>query len=139
MARQKNQLGRAIAITGGGALVVWLLCRGRGGRASDGDAAGGGHAAESPAPTSGGHVAGSPAPTSGGRAAAAPVPTSVRVVVLPGDRVQVDGVDTDLHTLSERARAVRRALVDMRPGVREAWAIRVVEQLRATGVDVQFG
>jgi hypothetical protein len=72
-------------------------------------------------------------------AAPSPVPTSIQVTVLAGDRVQVDGTDTDLYTLSQRAHAVQRAFLDIRPEAREAWAMRVVEQLKATGVDVQFG
>ena len=107
--RKQNNTGRTIAVIGGGALLAWLLWRGRGkgkGKGSGGD---------------------------GDRSSASDV---VEVWVRSGDRVELDRVSSDLATVIARARAAGKARLHVAGDARQGWFENVTNALRAAGVDV---
>ena len=105
--RKQNNTGRTIAVIGGGALLVWLLWRGRGkGKGSRGDG--------------------------DGQSASA----TMEVWLRGGDRIELDGVSSDLATTVARARAAGMARVHVSGDARQGWVENVVHALRAAGVDV---
>ena len=105
--RKQNNTGRTIAVIGGGALLVWLLWRGRGkSKGSGGD---------------------------GDRNSA---PAAVEVWIRSGDRIELDRVSSDLATVIARARAVGKARLHVAGDARHGWFEYVVDALRAAGVDV---
>ena len=108
--RTQNHTGRTIALIGGGALLAWLLWRGRG-------------------KGSGGTGKGSGGPN---RALAA-----VEVQVRNNDRIELDGVSSDLPTVIAHARAAGAARVHIAGDARQGWADNVIRALQAAGVDVR--
>jgi hypothetical protein len=91
---------------GGGALLLWLLWRGRGKSTNHGDEA---------------H----------GRARSV-----IAVTLLAGDRIELDGVPADLPTTVARARTADMAKVHANGDARAGWVIEVLKALRAAGVDI---
>jgi hypothetical protein len=108
-----DNTGLTIAVIGGGALLVWLLWRGRGKGAAGGE-------------REQGSTRGS------GRA-------QLVVWVLSGDRVAlntVDGVILDLDTMVARARTMGAARVFRTGDARHGWVLNVIAALRDAGVAV---
>ena len=105
--RKQNNTGRTIAMIGGGALLAWLLWRGRGkgkGKGSSGESD---------------HNS-------------APV-----IVRLRGnDQIELDGVSSDLATTVARARAAGKAHLHAAGDARQGWIEHVTDALRAAGVHV---
>lgn len=105
--RKQNNTGRTIAVVGAGALLVWLLWRGHGkGKGKGGD---------------------------GDRSSA---PAAVEVWIRSRDRIELDGVSSDLATTVARARTAGKARVHVTGDARQGWVENVVHALRAAGVDV---
>ena len=107
--RKQNNTGRTITVIGGGALLAWLLWRGRGkgkGKGSGGD---GDHSS---------------------------APDVVEVWVRSGDRIELDRVSSDLATVVARARAAGKARLHVAGDARHGWFEHVADALRAAGVDV---
>jgi hypothetical protein len=109
--RKQNNTGRTFVAIGGGALLVWLLWRGRGmgkgkgkGKGSEGD-----------------HTS---------------TPAAVEVWVRSGDRIELDRVSSDLATVIARARAVGKARLHVAGDARHGWVENVTDALRVAGVDV---
>ena len=110
----KNKTGRTVAIVGGGALLLWLLLRGRAWGVGDGTAAGTGSQAN---------------------AATDAQPTRCRVRI-DADGIELDGAPTDLDTMTARCRAVGAADVHATGAAITGVVAEVVNRLRAAGVDV---
>ena len=105
--RKQNSTGRTIAVIGGGALLAWLLWRGRGkGKGSGGD---------------------------DDRSSA---PDAVEVWVRSGDQIELDGVSSDLVTTVARARAAGATRVFATGDARHGWIIQVIAALKAAGVAI---
>jgi hypothetical protein len=104
---RENNTGLTIAMIGGGALLGWLLWRGRGKGKGDGNDADHGSA-----------------------------PSAVQVQILGGDRLKLDGASADLATTVARARAAGAARVSVTGDASQGWFERVVHALRAAGVHV---
>ena len=113
--RTQNNTGRTIAIVGGGALLLWLLWAGRGWGWGKGRGSGKGNG-------SGGNDNHSRDPAI--------------VWIRSGDRVEIDGVSSDLATTVARARAAGTARVFTTGDAREGWHQLVIDSLRAAGVDL---
>jgi hypothetical protein len=108
-----DNTGLTVAVIGGGALLVWLLWRGRG------KGAGGGVREQGSARVS--------------------APAQLMVWVLGGDRVAlntVDGMVLDLPTMVARARAMGAARVFRTGDARHGWVLDVIGALRDAGVAV---
>ena len=104
---KQNNTGRTIAVIGGGALLVWLLWRGRGkGKGSGGE---------------------------GDRNS---VPAVVEVWLRSGDRIELDHVSSDLATVVARARVAGKARLHVAGDARHGWVENVAQALRAAGVDI---
>ena len=103
----ENGTGLIVAALGGGALLLWLLWRGRG-----------------------------KAKGSGGDADHGSAPPAVEVRILSGDRIELDGVLSDLATMVARTRAAGVARVHATGDARAGWVTKVLETLRAARVDV---
>ncbi len=105
--RKQNNTGRTIVAIGGGALLVWLIWRGRGkgkGKGSGGDRNN--------------------------------TPVAVEVWIRSGDRIELDRVSSDLATVIARARAVGKARLHVAGDARHGWFEYVADALRAAGVEV---
>lgn len=111
--------GLTIAAIGGGALLVWLLWRGGGTGWRGGNGRGNGQGNDK-----GG----------GDRSVNPPPPPTVVLRILPGDRLEFDGVESDLATTIARARAAGGARVVARGDARAGWVKDVIEALRAASV-----
>ena len=111
--RKRNNTGRAVAVIGGGALLLWLVASG--GRGS------GGHGGR------GGTVA---------RTVDALPPSEVHVRIRSGDRIDVDGVSSELSAAVARARAAGIARVVATGDARQGWVVEVLHALGAAGVVV---
>jgi hypothetical protein len=107
--RKRSNTGRTIAVIGGGALLVWLLWRGRGKGKGKG---------------------------SGGNGDRTSTPIAVEVWLRIDDSIELDGVSSDLATVVARARAAGKARVHVTGAARQGWFEKVVDTLRAAGVDV---
>jgi len=117
----KDKTGRTVAIVGGGALLLLLLLRGKGwGLGGAGDD----HHGDGGATTG----AASPTPVN----PAAP-PCRVRI---DADGIQVDGVSTDLATMTERCRAVGAADVRATGAAITGVVAEAIQTLQAAGVRV---
>jgi hypothetical protein len=104
---KQSNTGRTLAVIGGGALLVWLLWRGRGkGKGSGGN---------------GDHTS---------------APVIVEVWLRSDDSIELDGVSSDLATVVARARAAGKARVHVTGAARQGWFEKVVDTLRGAGVDV---
>ena len=105
--RKTNSTGRTIAVIGGGALLAWLLWRGRGkgkGKGSSGESD---------------HNS-------------APV-----IVRLRGnDQIELDGVSSDLATTVARARAAGATRVVATGDARQGWITQVIAALKSAGVAI---
>lgn len=105
--RKQNSTGLTIAVISGGALLAWLLWRGRGkGKGSGGD---------------------------GDRNSA---PAVVEVWLRSGDRIELNGVSSDLATVVARAHAAGTARVFAAGDTRHGWATQVIAALKAAGVAI---
>ena len=112
MAKRKSNAGRAVVAIGAGAALVWLLWRGRGwGGREDGKSRGG----------------------DSGRTAPLGPPVHVW---LRGDRIEVEGVESDLATAIERARATGLAYVYTTGDTIHGRVVDVVQALQRSGVEV---
>ena len=111
--RKQNNTGRTIAVIGGGALLAWLLWRGRGKGKGKGKGKG-----------------------SGGDGDHSSAPDVVEVWVRSGDRIELDRVSSDLATVVARARAAGKARLHVTGDARHGWFEYVADALRAAGVDV---
>jgi hypothetical protein len=104
--RGNNSTIATVAMIGGGAVLVWLLWRGRGkGKNGHGN----------------GDLGGTRAP--------------VQVWVRSEDRIELDGARSDLATVVARARAAGAAHVHVTGDARQGWYTKVVDALRAAGVE----
>lgn len=117
----KHRTGATVAIVGGGALLLWLLLRGKG--------FGGGGGA-----TDAGH--GSDAPPTGSKTTTPAGPPSPCRVRIDADRIQLDGVPTDVATLTDRCRAVGSAEIRTTGAAVTGVVAEVVRALQAAGVKV---
>jgi hypothetical protein len=107
---------RAIVVLGGATLALCLLLGGkRGGNGGEGDHEG--------------------APGVGAGGGLFPK-REVRIWLRSGDRIELDGVSTDLPTAIEMARAVGRAGVYAAGDARVGWIGKVINALRAAHVSV---
>jgi hypothetical protein len=97
-----------LALIAGGALLLWRL-----GRGGSGKGAGTGDGAGPDRP-------------------------SVRVMVRAGDRIELDGITTDLATAVARARASGKAFVHVTGDARQGWFETVVHALEAAGVAISL-
>ena len=116
MAEKERSSIRALVVLGGATLALCLLLAGRrGGRSGSGpgDRTSTGLGAPSP-----------------------PAPEEVRVWLRSGDRIELDGVSSDLATTLARARAVGRARVYATGDARVGWIGTVINALRAAQVSV---
>lgn len=105
----ENNTGLTIALVGGGAFLAWLLWRGRGkGKGKGKDADGDHSSAREP----------------------------VTVWIRSGDRVELDGVSSDLATIVARARAAGAARVFATGDARQGWFTAVMDALKAASVEV---
>lgn len=119
MAKRKNNAGRAVVAVGAGAVLVWLLWRGHGwGGREDGKRRGDGGEASA---------------DSSGRTAPLGPPVHVW---LRGDRIEVEGVESDLATAIERARATGLAYVYTTGDTIHGRVVDVVQALQRSGVEV---
>jgi hypothetical protein len=107
--RTQNNTKRTIAVLGGGALLVWLLWRGRGRGKGKG---------------------------SGGDDERMRAPEVVEVWLRGGDRIELNGVSLDLATTVARARAAGVARVFTAGDAREGWHRHVINALREAGVEL---
>ena len=107
--RKQNNTGRTIAVIGGGALLAWLLWRGRGKGKGKGKSSGG----------DGGHNS-------------APVIVRIR----GSDPIELDGVSSDLATTVARARAAGATRVFATGDARHGWINQVIAALKAAGVAI---
>lgn len=116
--KEQNRKRLAVAL-GGTTLALLLLFAGRrggpGGSGGDGSGDGGDR---------------------GGDARFLPEPPEVRVWLREGDRIELDGVPSDLETTLVRARAVGRARVNSTGAARVGWIGKVINALRAAQVEV---
>jgi len=108
--RTQNNTGRTIAVISGGALLAWLLWRGRGkgkgkGKGNEGDA--------------GNHRS-----------------ASVSVRIRAGDQIDLDGVSSDLTTTVARAHAAGAARVSATGDARHGWVTQVIAALKAENVAI---
>ena len=104
--RTQNNTGRTIAVISGGALIAWLLWRGRGkGKGNEGDA--------------GNHRS-----------------ASVSVRIRAGDQIDLDGVSSDLTTTVARAHAAGAARVSATGDARHGWVTQVIAALKAANVAI---
>ena len=104
--RTQNNTGRTIAVISGGALLAWLLWRGRGkGKGNEGDA--------------GNHRS-----------------ASVSVRIRAGDQIDLDGVSSDLTTTVARAHAAGAARVSATGDARHGWVTQVIAALKAANVAI---
>jgi hypothetical protein len=118
--KEQNRKRLAVAV-GGATLALLLLFAGRRGGSGGGGSAGGGTG-------DGGDV--------GGDARFLPGPPEVRVWLRDGDRIELDGVPSDLETTLVRAGAVGRARVNATGAARVGWIGKVINALRAAQVVV---
>jgi hypothetical protein len=119
--RKQNNTGRTVAVVGSGALLLWLLWHGKGwGGDGVGRRARGGAVTRQP-------DASPPA---------SPPPPEVRVSIRSGDRVELDGVSSDLATTVARARAAGVARVIATGDARVGWIANVIGALKAASVTV---
>ena len=94
---------------GGGAVLLWLLLRSPGGRSRRGDAVvGAGDRSDSNGP---------------------PTPRTVTVRVRAGDRIEVDGIGTDLATAVTLARIAGHARFFAAGDARQGWVSAVFHAL----------
>lgn len=106
---KQNHTGRTIAVISGGALVVWLLWRGRG--KGKGKGKGSGDDRDS-------------------------TPSAVEVWLRSGDRIELNGVSSDLATAVARAGAAGTARVFATGDARHGWVTQVIAALKAAGVAI---
>lgn len=107
----ESNTGLTIGLVGGGAFLLWLLWRGRGkgkGKGKGKDADGDHSSAREP----------------------------VTVWIRSGDRVELDGISSDLATTIARARAAGVARVFATGGARQGWVTTVIDALKAANVEV---
>jgi hypothetical protein len=110
--RNKDKHARTAAIVGGGALLLWLLIRGKGFGVGHGGAAIG----------------------DGSRAGSAP--TSRCRVRIDADGIETDGVPTDVRTMTERCRVAGSADVRVTGAAITGVVAEAVQALQAAGVRV---
>jgi hypothetical protein len=103
-----------VAAIGGGAVLLWLVLRGRG---------------------TGWRGSGNGASTSGGQELPAPR-RAIAVFVRAGDRVDVDGVATDLATTVTLAQAAGAARLSATGDARAGWLSKVYYALMDGGVEI---
>lgn len=120
MAKRKSNAGRAVVAIGAGAVLVWLLGRGRGWGGSEDGKSRGGDSGEASADSTG---------------RTAPLGPPVHVW-LRGDRIEVEGVESDLATAIERARATGLAYVYTTGDTIHGRIVDVVQALQRSGVEV---
>lgn len=116
MAENERSRTRALVVLGGAALALCLLLAGRRGG-------------------QGGSGAGERA-SAGLGAPSLQAPEEVRVWLRSGERIELDGVSSDLATALARARAVGRASVYATGDARVGWIRTVINALRAAQVSV---
>jgi hypothetical protein len=121
---KRNNTGTTVAIVGGGALLLWLLLRGEGwGFGGDGGDGQG----------DGGHGGGAPGSDDAPTGKAAPARCRVRI---DGTGMQLDGVPSDLPTITDRCRAAGAADVHATGAAITGVIAEVVHALKAAGVNV---
>jgi len=111
----KNKTGRTVALVGGGALLLWLLLRGRGwglGEGTDHEGTGSG---------------------ASGPTGARPARCRVRI---DADGIELDGAPTDLETMTARCQAAGSADVHATGAAITGVVAEVIHRLRAAGVEV---
>jgi hypothetical protein len=108
--RKQNNTGRTIAVISGGALVVWLLWRGYGRGKGKGTGSGGDDRDSTP--------------------------SAVEVRLRSGDRIELNGVSSDLATAVAHARAAGMARVFATGDARHGWVTQVIAALKAAGVTI---
>jgi hypothetical protein len=116
MAEKERGRTRALVVLGGATLALWLLLAGR--RGGQGGSGAGDRT-----------LAGLGAPS-------LPAPEEVRVWLRSGDRIELDGVSSDLATTIARARVVGRASLHATGDARVGWIKTVINALRAAQVSV---
>jgi hypothetical protein len=116
MAEKERSRTRALVVLGGATLALCLLLAGRRGG-------------------QGGNRAGDRTSTGLG-APSLPAPEEVRVWLRSGDRIELDGVGSDLATTLARASAVGRVSVYATGDARIGWIKTVINALRAAHVSV---
>lgn len=130
MAAREQSRRRAAVVLGGATLALVLLWAGR--RSGQGGSGTG--------PGRGGDGDGDGSSTMGAGAtaqpAALPAPKEVVVWLRSGDRIELDGVASDLETTLVRARAIGRARVHASGDARVGWIGKVINELRAAQVTV---
>ena len=109
--RKQNNTGRTIALISGGALLAWLLWRGRGKGKGKGTG-------------------------SGGDSDHSSAPTSVEVWIRSGDRIEMDGSSSDLATVVARARAASVTHVHATGDARHGWVTQVIAALKTAGATI---
>lgn len=128
MAAREQSRRRTAVVLGGATLALVLLWAGR--RSGQGGTWAG--------PDRGGDGDGDRGSTTDAGVTALPVPVPKEVVVWlrSGDRIELDGVASDLETTLVRARAVGRARVHASGDARVGWIGKVINELRAAQVTV---
>jgi hypothetical protein len=118
MSSKEQSRTRALVVLGGATLVLGLLLTGR--RTGNG-----GNDGRARAP--------------GAAAGTGPQPASeeVRIWLRSGDRIELDGVSSDLPTTIAQARSVGRAIVHATGDARVGWIRRVINELRAANVTLR--
>lgn len=107
---KQNHTGRTIAVISGGALLAWLLWRGRG----RGKGKGTGSGADDRDST----------------------PSVAEVRLRSGDRIELNGVSSDLATAVARASTAGTARVFAAGDARHGWVTQVIAALKTAGVAV---
>src|SRR5690349_2805399 len=77
--------------------------------------------------------------TGGGRTGSrGHAPAALGIWLRSGDRIELDGIASDLPTVVERARAAGMARVHVTGDTRHGWAETVDSTLREAGIDVDL-
>ena len=127
MTANTQNRGRALVVLGGTTIALCLLLAGRrSGQGGKGDGS-----------SSAGHGGKGDGRSSAGiGASSAPAPQEVEVWLRSGDRLELDGISSDLETMLARARVVGRARVHATGDARVGWIGKVINALRAQHVSV---